>query len=93
MRLKSELLQQKSEARNLESYTSMMQHEFITPLSTSLMFLELVLTIIKNAQCVSILGHVQAAMNLLLHLVKDLIDLKSIKENCFKQNVVPFNPE
>ena len=58
MRLKSELLQQKSEARNLESYTSMMQHEFITPLSTSLLFLEMILTLIKTAKCITMIGHV-----------------------------------
>ena len=47
LQLESKLVQQKNIAINLESYTSMMSHEFRTPLGTALMFLDMVLKIVK----------------------------------------------
>ena len=38
------------------------------------------------------LQNIKVALNLLLSLVKDLIDLKQIKENCFNTNIRAFNP-
>ena len=43
MRLESKVIQQRNKAQNLESYTSMMSHEFRTPIGTSIMFIEMIL--------------------------------------------------
>jgi len=40
MRLEAQILEEKNRNETLESYTSTISHEFRTPLSTSLMFLE-----------------------------------------------------
>lgn len=43
MRLEREVQKKQAEARNLESYTSMMSHEFRTPLATAIMFIKMIL--------------------------------------------------
>ena len=48
MRLKSKMIQQKNIAQNLESYTSMISHEFRTPLGTVLMFIDMILNEINE---------------------------------------------
>ena len=48
MRLERRVIQQKSEAQNLESYTAMISHEFRTPLATALMFIDIIIHIIMT---------------------------------------------
>ena len=52
MRLESKVIQSKNEAQNLESYTSMMSHEFRTPLGTALMFINMVMEFVKHAEAI-----------------------------------------
>ena len=81
MRLESQLIAAKNHERNLESTSSMMSHEFRTPLGTALMFLDLVLTIIEQAEAIRLLNLVKSSLGLLLSLVHDMLDLRLIKEN------------
>jgi len=59
----------------------MMQHEFTTPLSTALMFLDIIINKITDDSVIQIIILIKSALNLLLSLVWDLMDLKMIKEN------------
>ena len=92
MHLESRLIQQKNEAINLESYTSMMSHEFRTPLGTAIMFIDLVLQMIQGAEAIKLINLVKSSLNLLLSLVNDMVDLKLIKEDQFSTNQNVFDP-
>lgn len=92
MHLESQLIQKKNEAINLESYTSMMSHEFRTPLATALMFIDLVLSLLTNAKAIKLIILVKNSLNLLLSLVNDIVDLKLIKANQFSTNLKDFCP-
>ena len=48
MMLQSEILESKNRNDCLESYTSTISHEFRTPLSTIIMFLETLLSVIRD---------------------------------------------
>ena len=50
MQLEAKVLAETNRAETLESYTSTISHEFRTPLSTSLMFLENMLNTITNPE-------------------------------------------
>ena len=50
MRLEAQILEEKNRNETLESYTSTISHEFRTPLSTSLMFLEQMIRFITNPE-------------------------------------------
>jgi len=93
MRLESKMIQKKNEAINLESYTSMMSHEFRTPLGTALMFIEMVLSIHLDKKAIEIIMLIKSVLNLLLSLVNDIVDLKMIKENVFSRNLETFSPQ
>ena len=62
----------------------MISHEFWTPLGTALMFIDLVLQMLTEAQAIRLLNLVKSSLNLLLSLVHDMLDLKMIKENQLK---------
>ena len=62
----------------------MISHEFRTPLGTALMFIDLVLQMLTEAQAIRLLNLVKSSLNLLLSLVHDMLDLKMIKENQLK---------
>ena len=81
-----------NQARNLESQTSMVSHEFRTPIGTALMFIDLVIEIITQAEALRLLNIVKSSLNLLLSLVQDMLDLKMIKENKFKIQKSVFDP-
>ena len=51
MRLEAQILEEKNRNETLESYTSTISHEFRTPLSTSLMFLEQILSNAEEEKC------------------------------------------
>ena len=80
-RLELEVIKQKNETQNLESYTGMMSHEFRTPLGTCLMFIDLLLQMQLGHEAGKLIELIKHSLNLLLHLVNDIVDLKLIKEN------------
>ena len=61
----------------------MVSHEFRTPIGTALMFIDLVIEIITQAEALRLLNIVKSSLNLLLSLVQDMLDIKLIKENKF----------
>ena len=70
----------------MESYTSMMSHEFRAPLGTSIMFIEMILEMTTNAAAIKMIELVKVSLNLLLSLVNDMVNLKLIEENQFTIN-------
>ena len=60
-----------------------MSHEFRTPLSTALMFIEMVLGFLTDEYNRKLLLLAKNSMNLLLSLVNDVVDLKMLKANKF----------
>ena len=71
----------------------MMSHEFRTPLSTTLMFIDMILAMQTNAAAIKFIQLMKVTLNLLLSLVNDIVDLKLIKENSFTVNRNIFRPE
>ena len=70
----------------------MVSHEFRAPLGTAIMFIDLVLQMITEAEAIRLLNLIKSSLNLLLSLVHDMLDLKLIKENKFMVKKMPFNP-
>ena len=80
MRLGSQILKEKNRSESLETYTSTISHEFRTPLSTSLMFLESILSTPGHKESTfKMLSLIVSQLNLLLCLVNDILDIKLIK--------------
>ena len=50
LRLESKCLEEKNRSESMESFTSTISHEFRTPLSTALMFLESLLDVLPPEQ-------------------------------------------
>ena len=92
MRLERKVIQQKSEAQNLESYTAMISHEFRTPLATALMFIDIILGTMTDEFCIKYLNAIKSSLHMLLSLVSDMLDLKMIKEDKFMTNIKQFCP-
>ena len=61
----------------------MMSHEFRTPLGTAIMFIDILLKMIQNAEAIRLIGLIKSSLNLLLSLVNDIIDLKLIRNDNF----------
>ena len=61
----------------------MMSQEFRTPLGTAIMFIDLLLKMIENAEAIKLIGLVKSSLSLLLSLVNDIIDLKLIRNGNF----------
>ena len=93
MRLERKIIQQKSEAQNLESYTAMISHEFRTPLATALMFIDIILNQIADEFIIKYLDAIKSSMLMLLSLVSDMLDLRMIRENQFMVQKKIFNPQ
>ena len=93
MRLERKVIQQKSEAQNLESYTAMISHEFRTPLATALMFIDIILGRTADEFVIKYLDAIKSSMFMLLSLVSDMLDLRMIRENQFKIETKIFNPQ
>ena len=68
----------------MESYTSTVSHEFRTPIGTSLMFLE---NLLKSEdlkpEAKATVRIVMQKLNLLLNVVRDVLDLKLIERGNF----------
>ena len=60
-----------------------MSHEFRTPLSTSLMFLEGMIVNMKDPEQIRVITLVTTQLNLLLCLVNDVLDIKLIEAGKF----------
>ena len=76
----NEVAEHKSRYEHIANSQTILQHEFRTPLSTSLMFLEGILnssTLTEEARKLLII--VVSEINLLLSLVNDMLDLKLIE--------------
>ena len=65
----------------MESYTGMISHEFVTPLGTAITFIEIILSMITDEALIKLVLLIKTALNLLLSLVNNLLDLKLIREN------------
>ena len=71
----------------------MMSHEFRTPLGTAIMFIDLLLKMIENAEAIKLIGLVKSSLSLLLSLVNDIIDLKLIRNGNFSTKRDTFDPQ
>ena len=78
LRLEASFLEEKNRNECLESYTSTISHEFRTPLSTSLMFLESMLNQKLSKGALSMLHLIISQLNMLLCLVNDVLDMQLI---------------
>ena len=80
LRLESKLLEEKNLNESLQSYTSTISHEFRTPISTVLMFLDMLLTKHElNESSKKIINLIISQLNLLLCLVNDILVIKMIQ--------------
>ena len=69
-----------------------MSHEFRTPLSTSLMFLEGMSGSIKDPEQIQVIALITTQLNLLLCLVNDVLDIKLIEAGKFEPKMQRFSP-
>ena len=93
MGLEAKVMRKQSEADNMESYTSMMSHEFLTPLSTAIMLLGMLATVVRNnAEANEMLSVTTRALNFLLSLVNDIVDLRLVKKGKIVPKIKLFNP-
>ena len=89
LRLESQFLKEKNRSNALETYTSTISHEFRTPLGTSLMLLEQILSnkSLKDEGTFQMLTLIVSQLNLLLCLVNDVLDIKLIRMNRFEAKI------
>ena len=92
LRLEKAILKEKIRNESLESFTSTISHEFKTPLSVSLMFLESILSELLSADQLETVRMVISQLNLLLSLVNGVIDIGAIEQNKFEPKPVMFKP-
>ena len=93
LQLESQFLKEKNRSESLETYTSTISHEFRTPLSTSLMLLESIMSKTSfNEETFKILTLIVSQLNLLLSLVNDVLDIKLISVNMFEPKAAIFSP-
>ena len=85
-------MEEKNRNSTLESYTSTISHEFRTPLSTCLMFIEGLLRSTQDPSVRETLNLICSQLNLLLCLVNDVLDIKMIEMNKFERNLTVFDP-
>ena len=69
-----------------------MSHEFRTPLSTSLMFLEGMIVNMKDPEQIRVITLITTQLNLLLCLVNDVLDIKLIESGKFESKMERFSP-
>ena len=93
LRLESEILEQKNKNISLQTYTTTISHEFRTPLSATLMFLQNILEVKGlSPEVIKTVYMVISQMNLLLSLVNDVLDMKQIEVGEFTSKIQLFNP-
>ena len=82
LRLESKLLEQINRNESLQSYTSTISHEFRTPLSTVLMFLDQLNSQGKfDGATQKVINLIIAQLNFLLCLVNDILAIKQIESS------------
>jgi signal transduction histidine kinase len=82
--------QQENKSLNLSQMT--LSHEFRAPLSSTLMLLETLLVSITDEKLRKLIMTVISQINLLLHLVNDILDIKMIDQNKFIRKYEEFDP-
>ena len=92
LKLESEVLETKSRNAALANHQMTISHEFRTPLSSSLMFMESLLNEKLAPSGQRLVKIVIQQINLLLSLVNDILDLKLIEENKFIAKNSLFDP-
>ena len=92
MKFQSEIIEERNRADTMESYTSTISHEFRTPLATSIMFLEQLLSImLKDKASTRLINIVITQLQFLLSLVSDLLDIKMIEKGVFEPTYDNFS--
>ena len=91
--LESQILEEKNRNETLESFTSTISHDFRTPLGTSLMFLEQLMSQEFNKGVMTVLNLIVQQLNFLLCLVNNVLDIKMIQQGIYDQKVEKFNPQ
>lgn len=91
IRLESQIVEEKNRNQSLQSFTSTISHEFRTPLSTSLMFLEQILADVLNETARRMIMLIMSQLNLLLSLVNDVLDIKMIEQGKFNARTESFS--
>ena len=76
----------------MENFTSTISHEFRTPIATALTFIDILLRLINNAEQRKYLQLMMYSLNMLLSLVRDLLDLNCLKTDKFRINMTSFDP-
>ena len=92
LRLEAKILEEKNRNQSLESYTSTISHEFRTPLSTCLMFLENLLGQKLSYDALSMLHLIISQLNMLLCMVNDVLDIKMILHKKYEAKLEKFSP-
>ena len=70
----------------------MMQHEFRTPLATSMQFISFFIQTIRDESARKTLLLVFSQLSLLLNLVQGLLDIKAVSEGHFNKMIEIFSP-
>ena len=83
VQLESKILEQQIKVNALQNYASIMQHEFKAPIATSVSFLETILFLPIPEQALHHVRLVISQMHMLMNLIDNLIECKSIIENNF----------
>lgn len=87
------MLETKNRNAALVNYQMTISHEFRTPLTTSLMFLESLMVEKLSKSGEKLLKLIIMQINLLLCLVNDILDFKLIEENKFIKKQEIFSPK
>ena len=93
LKLESQVLESKSKNAALVNYQMTISHEFRTPLTISLMFLENLLAEKLTESGQKLIKLITMQINLLLCLVNDILDVKLIEENMFVKKLEIFSPQ
>ena len=76
----------------MENFTSTISHEFRTPIATALTFIDILPSVISDAEQRKYLQLVMTSLNLLLSFVRDLLDLNCLKSDKFRIKMTSFDP-
>ena len=81
--MEKRILEEKNKNESLESYTSVMSHEFKTPISTSILLVEMMKKNCSDSRNLRFLNLVHNSLSFLLCLVNDIVDMKLISSKKF----------
>ena len=76
--MEKRILEEKNKNESLESYTSVISHEFKTPISTSIMLIEQMKENCDDSRNLRFLNLIYGSLCFLLCLVNDIVDMKLI---------------